>query len=78
VRLGPDEVAELEQVMRVLHLESTSEVLRAGLRRLVREAVEVAAAEEIPSFYGDRPAPLPDGVVPASEDELAAADEARW
>jgi hypothetical protein len=34
--------------------------------RRCAEAAEVRAAEEIRAFYGDRPAPLPDGVIPAS------------
>ncbi|HEX7661275.1 MAG TPA: hypothetical protein VF444_17520 [Pseudonocardiaceae bacterium] len=43
-----------------------------------READEIAAAQEIWDFYGGRPAPLPEGVVPATEEELAAADAQQW
>jgi hypothetical protein len=64
--------------MRQLHLSSTSEALREGIRLLTREAAEVAAAEEIQRFYGERPVPLPDGVAPATKDEVAAADTAQW
>lgn len=78
VRLQPDEMAALREVMRQRSLPSTSEALREGIRLLIREAAEVEAAEEILSFYGQRPAPLPDGVLPASADELAAADRVRW
>ncbi|MEU4649039.1 hypothetical protein [Nocardia fluminea] len=78
VRLRSDEVQALEAVMRTLHLESTADALREGLRLLVREATEVSAVEEIRAFYGDGSAPLPDGVVEPSSSELAAADDMRW
>jgi hypothetical protein len=78
VRLQPDELAALREVMRRLHLASTSEALRAGIRLLTREAVETAAADNIRRYYGDRPAPRPDGVVPATADELAEADAEQW
>jgi hypothetical protein len=78
VRLRPDEAAALDDVMAALHLESTSDVLREGLRRLVHEVAEMRAAEEIRTYYGDRQAPLPEGVTPATDEELAAADEIDW
>lgn len=43
-----------------------------------REATEVAAAEDIRRFYGSRLAPLPEGVTPATEEELAGADAEQW
>ncbi|MEV6359013.1 hypothetical protein [Nocardia asteroides] len=64
--------------MRTLDLGSTSDALREGLRLLAREAAEVDAAEEIRAFYDDRHAPLPEGVVEPTDDELAAVDEMRW
>lgn len=64
--------------MQQLHLSSTSEALREGIRLLTREAAEVAAAEDIRRFYGGRAAPVPEGVVPATDEELAAADAERW
>lgn len=78
VRLQPDEVRALHEVMQQLHLSSTSEALREGIRLLTREAAEVAAAEDIRRFYGGRAAPVPEGVVPATDEELAAADAERW
>lgn len=78
VRLQPDEVAALETVVRRLNLGSTSQALREGLRLLVREAAETQAADEIRAFYQDEQAPLPAGVVPATEAELKAADETQW
>jgi hypothetical protein len=78
VRLQADEFAELRSAMRQLKLPSTSEALREGIRLLVREAVEISAAEDIRTFYGVRSAPLPQGVVPATEDELARADAEQW
>jgi Arc/MetJ-type ribon-helix-helix transcriptional regulator len=78
VRLQADELAALKRVMQQLRLPSTSEALREGLRLLIREADELAAAENIRHFYGDSPAPVPDGVVRATHDDLAAADAARW
>jgi Arc/MetJ-type ribon-helix-helix transcriptional regulator len=64
--------------MQQLHLSSTSEALREGIRLLTKEAAEVAASEDIRRFYGGRTAPLPEGVVPATDEELAAADAERW
>jgi hypothetical protein len=53
VRLQPDEVADLEMVVRHLNLGSISEALREGLRHLVREAAEEQAAEEIRAFAAE-------------------------
>ncbi|MFE3544189.1 hypothetical protein ACFXK0_14595 [Nocardia sp. NPDC059177] len=78
VRLRGDEVLALQEVMRTLRLDSTSDALREGLRLLAREAAEVGAAEEIRAFYADRQAPLPEGVVEPSDSELAAVDEMQW
>ncbi|MGW3952376.1 hypothetical protein ACWEKM_15935 [Streptomyces sp. NPDC004752] len=78
VRLRPDELANLQQVMQTLNLHSLSDALREGLRLLSREATEVAAAQEIRDFYRGGQAPTPEGVLPATADELAAADEIEW
>lgn len=78
VRLRADEMVTLREAMRVLDLASTSDALREGLRLLTKEASEVAAANEIQAFYGNKPAPLPDGVIAPTERELAAADEIEW
>ncbi|MDQ7906275.1 hypothetical protein RB614_17315 [Phytohabitans sp. ZYX-F-186] len=45
---------------------------------LVREAREIAAAQEIREYYGGEQAPLPEGVVAATQGELAAADAEQW
>ena len=68
----------LRDVMRQLSLPTTSEALREGIRLLVREAREIAAADNIQHFYAGQQAPLPGGVVPATETELAAADAEEW
>ena len=78
VRLQADERAALHRVLQQLGLPSTSEALREGIRLLIREANEIAATEQIRDFYGDLPAPVPDGVVRATEEDLAAADAAQW
>lgn len=78
VRLRADEMEALQEVMRTLNLSSTSDALREGLRLLAREAAEVGAAKEIRAFYQGQPAPLPEGVAPASDAELEAADETQW
>lgn len=78
VRLRAEEMEALQEVMRTLDLTSTSDALREGLRLLAREAAELKAAEDIRSFYGGTPAPLPDGAAPATEAELTAAADARW
>jgi Arc/MetJ-type ribon-helix-helix transcriptional regulator len=71
-------VDALHEAMRQLHLASASEALREGIRLLTREAAEVTAAEGIRRFYGAGQAPLPEGVVTPTEEELAAADAERW
>lgn len=78
VRLRPDEMADLRLVMQSLDLPSVSDALREGLRLLSREAAEVAASEEIRSFYQGTSAPTPAGVLPATAEELAAGDEIEW
>jgi hypothetical protein len=78
VRLQADEMAALQTVMTQLRLSSTSEALREGIRLLIREASELSAAEEISHFYGGALAPVPDGVIPATEEDLKAADAALW
>ncbi len=78
VRLQADEMAALRDVMRQLSLPTTSEALREGIRLLLREAGEAAAAQEIERFYANRRAPLPEGVAPATQEELAAADAEQW
>jgi len=71
-------MAALQEVVRRLNLASISEALREGLRLLLREAAEIEAADEIRAFYKDVEAPLPDGVVPATDAELEAADDIQW
>jgi hypothetical protein len=78
VRLRADEAASLDHTMQVLHIPSTSEALREGLRLLHREAAETRAADNIRAFYQGQPAPLPEGVMPVDEADLRAADEAEW
>ena len=78
VRLRADELENLQETMRVLHLDSTSDALREGLRLLAREAAETAAAEQLHVYYGGRPAPLPDAVTEPNEAELQAADDYQW
>jgi hypothetical protein len=78
VRLRTDELARLEHSMRVLQIRSTSEALREGLRLLEREAYKEESAAGIRAFYQNRTAPLPDGVVPIDEAEMAASDESEW
>jgi hypothetical protein len=78
VRLQAEEMTALRDVMRQLSLPTTSEALREGIRLLVREAREIAAADDIQHFYTGQRAPLPGGVAPATEAELAAADAEEW
>jgi hypothetical protein len=46
----------------VLGLDGTSALVREGLRLVHKRARELAMAEEYDKFYGEEPAPLPDGV----------------
>jgi hypothetical protein len=68
-RVNADFAAELLQNdASVLGLSGMSEVVREGLRLLHRRARELALASEYDQFYGGRPAPLPEGVVPPGVD----------
>lgn len=78
VRLTDREWDELRATMRVLHIDSTSDALREAIRMLRREAAERSAAHEISSFYGGDPAPVPDGVLPVTREDLEAADRAEF
>lgn len=78
VRLRAEEAAALREAMAALHIESTSDALREGLRLLTREATEVVAAEQIRTYYHGSLAPVPEGVEPVSAEDLAAADAAQW
>lgn len=53
---------ELEEDAAVLGLEGRSEIVRAALALLHRQAAEQRMAQSISEFYGDEQAPLPDGV----------------
>lgn len=68
----------LQVVMRTLHLSSTSDALREGLRLLAREVTEIDAAADIRAFYAAGSVPLPDGVTSATDAELSAADATQW
>jgi len=52
----------VETDARVLGLEGTSALVREGLRLVHKRARELAMAEEYQKFYGDEPAPVPEGV----------------
>src|SRR5262249_43827391 len=78
VRLSARETADLQETIRILGLASRSDALREGLGRLHNEAVEIAGAEDIRSFYAGREAPPPEGAAWASPEELAAVDEMTW
>jgi hypothetical protein len=60
--------AELARMLlddaRVLGLTGRSDVVRAGLHLLHREALEERMARDIDNFYGDETPPLPVGVLP--------------
>ena len=78
VSLTPELEAFVERAVKSGRYGSASEAVREGLRLLSREAAVVAASQEIRDFYEGAQAPVPEGVRPATEDELAAADEIEW
>ena len=86
MRLQPGDAETLQKVQTVFGLDTIADVLREGLRRLAIEADEIQAAASIRAYYGDDSAPLPDGVVALTDEELAEADaeiergiaEGRW
>lgn len=78
VRLQPEEVADLELIVDRFGYASTSDALRAAIRDLAREANAMRVAAEVRDYYGGRSAPIPEGVAPATQAELDAADEADW
>jgi hypothetical protein len=65
-RVDADFAAELiERDAPALGLEGISAVVREGLQLVHKRAREMAAAAEYDRFYGGRPAPLPEAVIPA-------------
>jgi hypothetical protein len=65
-RVDADFAAELiERDAPALGLEGISAVVREGLHLVHKRAREMAAAAEYDRFYGGRPAPLPEAVIPA-------------
>lgn len=59
----PSELArDLEEDGAVLGLDGRSEIVRAALAMLHRQAAEHRMAASIEEFYGGKEAPLPDGV----------------
>jgi hypothetical protein len=65
-RVDADFAAELiERDAPALGLQGISAVVREGLQLVHKRARETAAAAEYDRFYGGRPAPLPEAVIPA-------------
>lgn len=65
-RVDADFAAELiERDAPALGLEGISAVVREGLQLVHKRAREMVAAAEYDRFYGGRPAPLPEAVIPA-------------
>jgi hypothetical protein len=57
-RVDADFARELEHDAAVLGLQSTSEVVREGLRLVHKKAHERAMAASYDEFYGEEPAPV--------------------
>jgi hypothetical protein len=78
VHLFSEDRAKLQEIMGILHLDSTSEAIHKAIRMLHREALEIRASEEIAAFYPGGKAPVPDGVAEVTQEELDAADRSDW
>lgn len=61
-RIDSELVAQLRQDAKVLGLKANTDIVKAGLELLHRQAAEQVMAEGIRDFYDGQPPPLPIGV----------------
>jgi hypothetical protein len=61
-RIDSETAAQLREDAKVLGLKANTDMVKAGLQLLHRQAVEQVMADGIREFHGGEPAPLPIGV----------------
>lgn len=66
-RIGRDLAEQLRADAEVLGLEGRTDIVKAALALLHRQAAEERMAQSVDEFYGDSAPPLPLGVVPADD-----------
>ncbi|HST48554.1 hypothetical protein [Jatrophihabitans sp.] len=66
-RIGRDLAEQLRADAEVLGLDGRTEIVRAALGLLHRQAAEERMARSVEEFYGDSTPPLPLGVEPADD-----------
>ena len=78
------ELVESRDIRGVLHCHSQYSDGKATIAELAEAARQRGwrylgiSDHSVSAFYAGRPAPLPDGVAPPTDDELAAADDSTW
>jgi hypothetical protein len=66
-RIGRDLAEQLRADAEVLGLDGRTDIVKAALALLHRQAAEERMARSVDEFYGDSPPPLPLGVDPADD-----------
>lgn len=66
-RIGRDLAEQLRTDAVVLGLDGRTDIVRAALNLLHKQAAEERMAQSVGEFYGDSMPPLPLGVVPADD-----------
>lgn len=70
-RIGPELAAQLREDADVLGLSGRTDIVKAALQLLHRQAAEERMARSVDSFYGGAEPALPIGVLPAESDASA-------
>jgi hypothetical protein len=73
-RIGREWAAQLRADSQVLGLTGRTEIMKAALELLHRQAAEERMARSVEEFYGDATPPLPVGVVADEADEDTGGD----
>jgi hypothetical protein len=76
-RIGHDLAATLRADSEVLGLHGRTEIVKAALELLHRQAAEQRMARSVEDFYGSAQAPLPIGVVPVDDADRSVASRRR-
>ena len=71
-RLSKQDADELRNDLETLGLRSRSDLIKAGLQLLHRQAAEERMAAGVSEFYGDQPVPLSPFVARASQRPASA------
>ncbi len=75
-RIGHELAAQLRTDAEILGLNGRTEIVKAALQLIHRQASEERMARSVDEFYGDTPPPLPIGVLPADDSTPAGKGKA--